>query len=240
MLVTGGATGIGREICLRLAREGASVCINYRTREADAASLKAEIDALQPAALMHADIRDPGAVSRLVADMAQRGGIHGLVHAASAPLGDQSFRKTDWERFVDHWQVAVHGAYLLVQGLLAEQSAASLESIVFVLSSSTIGTPPVNKSPYVSAKYALLGLARCLAVELAPKGVRVNCVSPSLTPIGLTAGLDERIQDLIRRAIPMRRLCAPEDVAAAVAFLLSRDSAFITGVNLPLSGGAQV
>jgi 3-oxoacyl-[acyl-carrier protein] reductase len=106
-----------------------------------------------------------------------------------------------------------------------------------VLSSVTLGVPPPDKSPYVTAKYGLLGLARSLAVELAAKGMRVNCVSPGFTRTFLTAGVDERVQELIARSVPMKRLSTPEDVAAAVAFLVSPDSAYITGVNLPVSGG---
>jgi len=241
VLVTGAATGIGREICLRLAREGAHIWINYRTKEDEALSLKAELEQMGiPAWLGQADICDPEQVNRLLEDVAREGGVHSLVHAASAPLVDRKFRKTEWDTFVRHWEVGVHAAYLLVQGCLALKADARLESVVFILSSVTLGVPPADKSSYSTAKYALLGLARCMAVELASKRVRVNCVSPGFTPTSLTAHVDERIQELIARSVPVKRLCSSEDVAAAVAFLLSDDSAYLTGVNLPVCGGAYM
>ena len=241
VLVTGGATGIGREICLRLAREGAGIWINYRTREEDALSLKAELEQIGASAwLGQADVCDPEQVNALLEDVAREGGVHSLVHAASAPLTDKKFRKTEWDAFTKHWEVTVRGAYLLIRGCLALKADTRLESVVFIVSSATLGVPPADKSPYVTAKYALLGLARCMAVELASKGVRVNCVSPGFTPTRLTAHVDERIQELIARSVPMKRLCSPEDVAGAVAFLLSTDSAYLTGVNLPVCGGARM
>jgi 3-oxoacyl-[acyl-carrier protein] reductase len=238
VLVTGGATGIGREICLRLAREGAHIFINYRTRKEEALSLKTTLEQMgAPASLEQADVCYPEQVDSLLEDVARQGGVHSLVHAASAPLSDGKFRKVDWDNFIRHWEVAVHATYLLVRGCLALKADAHLESVVFLLSSVTLGVPPSDQSPYVSAKYALLGLARCMAVELAPKGVRVNCVSPGFTPTSLTAHVDERVQEIIARSVPMKRLCGPEDVSAAVAFLVSTDSAYLTGVNLPICGG---
>jgi NAD(P)-dependent dehydrogenase (short-subunit alcohol dehydrogenase family) len=241
VLVAGGASGIGREICVRLAREGAEVWINYHTRAAEAETLQAELAQTGATSFLgQADVCDPAQVTELLAGVEQKGGVHALVYAPSPPLQDKKFVKTDWAPFLTHWEVAVHGAYLLVQGCLALKSEARLDSVVMLLSSVTLGMPPAERSPYVSAKYALLGLARSLAVELAPKGIRVNCVSPGFTPIGLMAQVDERIQELIARAVPLKRLCTPEDVAAAVAFLVSPESAYLTGVNLPVTGGLVV
>jgi NAD(P)-dependent dehydrogenase (short-subunit alcohol dehydrogenase family) len=238
VLVAGGASGIGRQICSRLAHEGAQVWINYRSRGTEAESLQAELaQAGAIARLVQADVCDETQVAEMLAHIEQGGGVHSLVYAPSAPLKDKKFVKTDWAAFVRHWEVAVHGAYLLIQGLLALNAETRLESVVIILSSVTLGLPPVEKSPYVSAKYALLGLAHCLAVELAPKGVRVNCVSPGFTATGLNAGVDERIQELIARSVPLKRLCTPEEIASAVTFLLSAESAYVTGVNLPITGG---
>lgn len=238
VLVTGGASGIGRQTSLRLASEGAHIWVNYRTREADALSLKREIEQTGASAeLICADVSNPEQVNTLLHDVARTGGVHSLVHAASAPLTEGRFRKTEWSAFAKQFEVTVQGGYLLVQGLLACKSNIRLESVVFILSSVTLGVPPAGKSPYITAKYALLGLARSLAVELAAKGVRVNCVSPGFTQTALTAQVDERIQQLIVGSVPLKRLATPEDVAAAVAFLVSTDSSYLTGVNLPVSGG---
>lgn len=241
VLVTGGATGIGREICTRLASEGAFVWINYRTNKEEAINLKSEIEgAGGQAMLAYGDICNPAQVESLLSEIAGDGGVHSMVYSVSAPLDDKRFSKTEWSDFLAHWQTAVQGAYLLVRALMLLKTAKRLESIVFILSSSVLGVPPSGKSAYVSAKYALLGLAKSLAVELAAKGVRVNCVSPGFTQTRLTANVDDRIQEMISRSVPLNRLCKPEDVAAAVTYLLSKDSSYLTGVNLPVCGGVQM
>lgn len=241
VLVTGGATGIGREICTRLASEGASVWINYRTNKEEAITLKSEIESGGgQARLAYGDICNPAQVESLISEIAGDGGVHSLVYSVSAPLDDKKFSKTEWSDFLVHWQTAVQGAYLLVRAIMLLKTAKRLESIVFILSSSVLGVPPSGKSAYVSAKYALLGLAKSLAVELAAKGIRVNCVSPGFTQTRLTADVDDRIQEMISRSVPLNRLCKPEDVAAAVTFLLSNNSSYLTGVNLPVCGGVQM
>ena len=240
ILVTGGATGIGRQISLYLAQQGAVIFINYRTRYAEAQTLQREIEDVGGRAyLVEGNVSDPDHVQKIIEVVKESGGVHAFVHAASAPITEKKFRKTDWQAFDQQWQVAVHGAYLITQGLLSLPSNTEfhLESIVFILSTVTIGIPPSDKSAYVTAKYALLGLARSLAVELANRKIRVNSVSPGFTPTPLTAYVDERIQDLIRNSVPLQRLCSPEDVAWAVTYLVSPHSSYVTGVNLPLSGG---
>ena len=239
ILVTAGATGIGAAISERLAREGAHVIINYRTRKSEAEQLcQRLLDDRLDASLASFDVTVPEQVKAQLQSICESGGIFGLVHSASAPIVELRFRKTPWEDFTRHWDVAVKGAYLLLQGVIELRGPSVLTSVVLVNSSVTLGIPPANKSAYTTAKYGLLGLARSAGVELASRGVRVNCVSPGFVPIGLSAHVDERVQELIAQSVPMRRLTLPSDVAGAVAFLMSDSANNITGVNLPIAGGA--
>jgi 3-oxoacyl-[acyl-carrier protein] reductase len=235
ILVTGAAGAIGGAICARLAAAGATVLINYRTRESQAVDLKARLEAAgHRCRLVRADVTD----AEQVGELFRLGPVSDIVHAASPPLREARFRKTPWTDFTSHWDVAVKGLVLLTQGALGQ--GAPLRTATIVLSSVTLGNPPVEKSAYVTAKFAALGLARALAVELAAKGVRVNSVSPGFTPTELTANVDPRIQELIARAVPLQRLCTPDDVAGAVAFLVGPDAEYLSGVNLPVAGGLGV
>lgn len=241
ILVAGGATGFGQAICERLAGEGAHVLINYRSRR-DAANgvARAIREKGGKADVFRANITDASEVAAMLEDIARDGGVSALVHSASAPLKEARFRSSQWSDYASHWEVAVKGAYHLTQGLLGLAAPVKLESVVFLLSSVTLGNPPVEKAPYISAKYALMGLARALAVELGSKGVRVNSVSPGFAETPLTAHVDPRVRDLIARSTPLKRLATPEDVAGAVAYLLSRDSVYVTGANLPVAGGVAM
>lgn len=241
VLVTGGASGIGRAICLRLAREGVEVVINYRTRSEEAQALVQEITRLggraHPAC---GDVVDPAAVQRLVGEWAAQGGLQGVVHAASAPLGEARFTRTEWTGFQHHLDVTLRGAFNLMQAFAGQPEACRPESAVLLLSSVTMGIPPVEKSAYTSAKYALLGLARSLAVELASRRIRVNCVSPGFAETPLTERVDPRVKEMIARAVPLKRLATVEEIASAVTFLLHPENSYVTGVNLPVAGGAVI
>lgn len=213
--------------------------MNYRSREEQALALVTEFNSRGVRAWAgRADVRDSAQVQALFEKIEASGGVDSIVHAATPPLPDRPFRKTAWEVFEDHWQTTIHGAYSLVQNALISKAPASLRSVVFILSGVTLGMPPAGKSPYTTSKFALLGLAKSLAIELADKGIRVNCVSPGFTPTELTAQVDDRIRDLIARSVPARRLCTADDVAEAVYFLVSSGSSYITGINLPITGGA--
>jgi len=241
ILVTGGASGIGRAICLRLARDGKHVLINCRTRGEAAAALVAKIKRDGGTAeVACTDVTDSVAVHSMILEQAALGGLQGLVHAASAPLQECRFTRAQWESFEQHWRVTVQGAFNLTQAFIAQAETCQPEAIVFLLSSVTLGAPPLEKSAYTAAKYALLGLARTLAVELASRRIRVNCISPGFTETPLTSHIDSRIKEMIARAVPLKRLAQGDDVAHAAAFLLSPESSYLTGVNLPVTGGAAM
>ncbi|MBF0215309.1 MAG: SDR family oxidoreductase, partial [Magnetococcales bacterium] len=110
-------------------------------------------------------------------------------------------------------------------------------AVVNLLSQVVWDSPPANMADYIAAKYALKGFSKALASEWAEESIRVNTVSPGLLRTDLTEHLNERIFKTEIGRTPLRRLGTPEDVARAVAFLLGDESTFLTGVDLPLTGG---
>jgi 3-oxoacyl-[acyl-carrier protein] reductase len=110
-------------------------------------------------------------------------------------------------------------------------------TVVNVLSQVTTGIPPARMADYVSAKYALCGLSKALAAEWAADNVRVNMVSPGLIETDLTQHYSERVFKLEASRTPLGRIARPLDVANAVAYLLSDDASFLTGINLSVTGG---
>jgi len=237
ILVCGGATGIGAATARLLGSEGATVCIQYRQRETEAKEMCRQLRSDGASVeIFPADLTDSDQVKSLIKDV---GVMHGLVHSVSPALPNALFYQINWSEYEQHWSTAVESAYWLLKHSL-ESESCSLQAVVFVLSSYTIGVPPKNLAPYISAKYALLGLCKVMALELAERGIRINSISPGFTPTPLTAHIEPRLQDFVARGIPMHRLGSSEDAAMAAAFLLSSESSFITGVNLPVSGGAAM
>ena len=108
--------------------------------------------------------------------------------------------------------------------------------IVNILTSATMGKPPSNMSDYLVGKYSLLGLSNALAVELAPFGINVNCISPSLIETNLTAKIPDKLNEILKINSPMNRLAVPADIASATLFLCSKYSDYISCENLLITG----
>ncbi|MDO8425121.1 MAG: SDR family oxidoreductase, partial [bacterium] len=103
-----------------------------------------------------------------------------------------------------------------------------------------MGEPVPRFTPYVAAKYALMGFAKCMAIELARFGCRTNMVLPGLTATPLTAGVPPKLFELEAAQNPLGRITTPEDVAAVVAFLVSEDAAYLNGAQISVNGGARI
>ncbi|MBX3025192.1 SDR family oxidoreductase [bacterium] len=231
--VTGGSGGIGAATVRHLAGQGHDVLFTYcRGRE----SAEALQDATGARA-RHYDQGDPASLAALAALLREEP-FDALVNNAARPSPRRLLLKTDPEAFIAYQAEALRGVLTLSSALASQLKARGAPgAIVTVLSSVTLGMPPAKQAAYVSAKYALLGLTRAMAVELVRHGVRVNAVAPSMTATAFNADLPERFVEELAATLPMERLATPAEVAGVIAFLLSPAASYITGVNLPVAGG---
>ena len=150
------------------------------------------------------------------------------------------FAQFDAERFERDFSVQVRSALQLCQAFVPDMAKARFGRVLFVLTGYLLGLPPKNVAAYVTTKSALQGLARSLAADYAAKGVTVNCVAPAMVETAFLADTSELIVQASARTNPMGRNAAVEDVVPAMRFLLSEEARFITGVTLPVTGGAQL
>jgi 3-oxoacyl-[acyl-carrier protein] reductase len=241
-LVAGGSRGIGAETARVLASKGWAVAINYwRSKDAAEALVDEIIRCEGRAVAIQADVRDRASIDSLVAmTTARLGPPVLLVNAATAELDPVPAVDIAWEAFESHLAYQAKAVLQLCQAVRPGMSDAGGGVIVNIVSQVTADAPPANAADYVTAKYALLGLSKALAVEWASQNIRVNMVSPGLMRTDLTLAHAERVFKLEAARTPLRRLATPRDAAGAVAWLASEEATFLTGVNLFITGGQSM
>ena len=161
-----------------------------------------------------------------------------VVHCASPRNTLHPFDELTWDSIQQHLDVQLKGAFNCAQAALPDMVTAQAGALVFIGSIAADGVPPAQQADYVIAKSALATLARCMAVEYGPKGIRVNVVAPGMTQTNMISHLPDKAKMLARMQTPLRRLAEPTDIANAVAFLLSAGAQHITGETIRVNGGA--
>jgi 2-hydroxycyclohexanecarboxyl-CoA dehydrogenase len=236
VVVTGGASGIGKATALLLAREGARVFVGDVDEpggQAAAAEAVAEQLAVEYLPL---DLTDPASIAGFAAAVNRRSGrVDGLVNGAGWDQ-IQSFLENPpemWDRVV---AINLMGAVRLTRGVLPAMVAAHAGKIVNISSDAgRVGS--MGETVYAAAKGGLIAFTKSLARELARYQINVNCVCPGPTDTPLFQRQPDRMKEALTRAIPFRRIAQPLEIAQAVLFFLSRRSDYITGQVLSVSGG---
>ena len=236
-LVTGGARGIGKAICLNLARQGADVAFVDVGRAEVAEATVAEIEALGRRALyVPADVTDPEACVKAVgATLAAFGKVDILVNNAGITRDDLIMRMPidDWKKVLE---VNLFGAFYMIKAVIRPMLKAHSGRIIN-MSSVSGQAGQTGQANYSSSKAGLIGLTKATAREVASRGITCNAVAPGFIVTELTKDLPAALTDQIKTQTPLGHFGTVEDIANAVTFLASDEAGYITGQVLAVDGG---
>ncbi|WP_028301813.1 SDR family oxidoreductase [Oceanospirillum beijerinckii] len=239
-LVAGATGGVGTETARVLASEGYTLILHYHSNKDKVDSIKTELEAEYQGikiVIVKADLTCKEDVTEMFFQIKRRFSyLTAVVNASVAKFGNVKFRELSWADIEKQLDANIKLSFYLVKESIPMMSDHGYGKIVFI---TTQAIEQYNSEwlHYITAKSALDGFAKSLAVELSPVGIRVNCVSPSMIDTDLTANIPERTKLVTISNTPLKRLARTSDVAHAVSYLISEKSDFITGETIRVNGG---
>ncbi len=238
IVITGGSSGIGRAVALRMAGPGTVICYNYHRSGDSRAKETAKLveKAGSPAWCARADVSSQSDVKEFFSKIVKEyGRIDVLVNNAGIAIDGLIVRlkESDWDRVLS---INLKGAFNCMQAvskIMMKQRSGSIINMASVVG--VMGN--AGQASYSASKAGLIGLTKTAARELAARGITVNAVAPGFIDTAMTEGLPEKAREAMLAQIPLGRTGQPEEVAEAVAFLASRKAAYITGQVIHVNGG---
>ncbi|MBT2720688.1 3-oxoacyl-[acyl-carrier-protein] reductase [Bacillus sp. ISL-46] len=236
-LVTGASRGIGREIALELARQGANVAVNFSGSEAKANEVVDEIKALgREAFAVKCDVSNSEEVAEMVKGTIDRFGKLDILVNNAGITRDNLLMRMKEEEWDDVININLKGVFLCTKAVTRQMMKQRVGRIINIASIVGVSGNP-GQANYVAAKAGVIGLTKTTAKELASRNITVNAIAPGFITTDMTEKLPEDVKTEMLKLIPLARLGEPKDIAKITAFLASDDSAYMTGQTLHIDGG---
>lgn len=237
-LVTGGIGGIGTAICARLVKDGCTVIANHHPSESEIAENWKKERAAEGLSIdtIAADVSSFEDSARMVKEITERHGPIDILVNCAGITRDKTFKRME----LAHWQAVIKVNLDSVFNVTRQVWDGMLErgfGRIINISSVNGQRGQFGQANYSAAKAGMHGFTMALAQEGAAKGVTVNTISPGYVETAMTLAMDDGVRNSIISGIPMRRMGQPDEIAAAIAFLASDESSYMTGANLPVNGG---
>ena len=237
-LIIGGTGGIGSEVCIQLAKDGFNIALHYNSNIERANELKKKIEEEGvKCIIVKANINNESELKEMLKIIERSfNTIDVLVNAAASNIPNIKFQDLEWSDYLNQLDLNIKSVFNIMK-LVVELMIKNGGGKIINIGSYSAEKPNNDWSHYITAKSALIGLTKSLAFELAPKGININMVTPSLVSTDLTADIPEKFKLLTASQTPLRRLAKANDVAGAISFLASEKANFLAGVNIRINGG---
>jgi 3-oxoacyl-[acyl-carrier protein] reductase len=236
-LVTGASRGIGREIALELARQGANVAVNYSGSEAKANEVVDLIKEMgRDAFAVQCDVSNSEAVTSMVKETIDRFGSLDILVNNAGITRDNLLMRMKEEEWDDVININLKGVFLVTKAVTRQMMKQRYGRIINVASIVGVSGNP-GQANYVAAKAGVIGLTKTSAKELATRNITANAIAPGFITTDMTDKLTEDVKSEMLRVIPLARFGEPKDIAKVASFLASDDSGYMTGQTLHVDGG---
>lgn len=233
LLVTGASSDVGTALIRRIEKEYSIIIAHYYEWNDNVDILKRELS--DKLFLVQADFSDIDSVRNMIKTIeSELLSPDHIVHFPAPKIVYKNFVKTPWDDFEKNWEVSAHSLVEILQSFLPLMKKKKSGKIIMMLTTSVVGTPPKYQSAYVMSKYALLGLAKCLAVEYEGCGITVNCVSPDMMQTIFLSEIPSLAVEQYAQTRTRKCILNVDEVLPTFEFLLSEGANSITGINVEI------
>ena len=236
-LITGATSDVGYEL-IRTLNDGCSKFLLQGFGDGDALKALCAENSID-AEYFEVNLSDREATDKFVQEIAAYSPTH-FVHLPALRVINTKFKNFDEERFLLDMNVQVMSAVKICKAIAPKMAKAKFGRMLFMATSYVLANPPKNTAAYIMAKNSIVGLMKALAADYVSNGITVNAISPSMIETKFLAETSHLIVEQTAAAHPMKRNATVKDVVPAMAFLLSDEAGYITGVNLPITGGSVI
>jgi len=239
-LVLGGNGGIGSSAARKLIEEGMHVCATYHNNRDQIDELQAEFNS-DDITDYRCNAMNSEEITKTVSGIRDSfGNIDVVVFTLASELKYKKLLSLEWDDYKEHFDVQLKSIHYTIKALTDQIQAKHETKFIVLLTEACVGTPPKGLSHYLTAKYAALGMAKAMAVELAPYGCTVNMISPGMVETPLLTHLPSKLVEMTAYQNPMKRNAVPNDVSNAISYLASDQSDYLNGTNIVINGGGKI
>ena len=236
ILIIGASSDIGLNLIKNISDE-ALIIAHYNSSNGKLLELSENIN--NELVTLKADLSKEEEINKLISSIEKNYGTpNKIIHLAATRVENIRFKDIKWEDFEKDINITLKSAVLILNRFLPKLSKEKRGKVVLMLSSYVLGVPPKALSHYITIKYAMLGLVKSLASEYSDKNIQINAVSPSMIETKFLDNINEKLVELSAYNHPLKRNAQVNEVTPIIKMLISNESDYINGVNIPITGGS--
>ena len=240
-LIFGGNGGIGSSVARKLIEDGMHVCATYSKNRDQIDKIKADLNTASELTEYKCNVLDSTELTKTVSDIKHTfGNIDVIVFSLTSSLKNAKLLDLEWSDYQEHFELQLKTLFHVTKALKEQMSAKHKTKFIVLLTEYCIGSPPKGLSHYLTSKYAAMGMAKSMAVELAEYGSTVNMISPGMVETPLLDSLPSKLVEITAYQNPLKRNAVSEDVSNTISFLASDQSDYLNGTNIVINGGGKI